>query len=221
MVDKEPNGPSLVLMSSVSCSLRMAWVWWEHKGESARGLYNGQGAGGAQLYSKRLKCTPAHPPPPPRFTLYTRLPCALYPFSLLSLISCGMASGVQDLQLVVFEVKQCLAIKKITPTVVIYSYLRTKPFMNKNTSTILSWMERLTETQDREDWLDQEYHKGLISDHKLHQNTCLMYTIQSSIINPFSFDTWSENASSTNWTTGSLQMMGMNKLAYVKISLGF
>ena len=136
-------------MSSVSWGLRMAWVWWEHKGESARGLYRAQ-LGGAQLYSKRLKCTPAHPPPPPRFTLYTRLPCALYPFSLLSLISCEMASGVQDLQLVVFEVKQCLAIKKITPTVVIYSYLRTKPFMNKKTNTILSWMERLTETKDTE-----------------------------------------------------------------------
>ena len=100
-----------------------------------------------------------------------------------------MASGVQDLQLVDFEVKQCLAIKKITPSVVIYSYPRTKPFMNKNTSTILSWMERLTDTQDREDWLDKEYHKDLISDHKVHQNISTMYTIQSSIINPFSFDT--------------------------------
>ena len=99
------------------------------------------------MYSKRLKCTPAHPPPPPRFRLYTRLPRALYPFSLLSLISCEMASGVQDLQLVVFEVKQCLAIKKITPSVVIYSYPRTKPFMNKNTNTVLSSL-----STDRTDW---------------------------------------------------------------------
>ena len=207
MVHKEPNGHSLVLMSSVSWGFRMAWVCLDHKGESARGLYRVRvvqsagctGWGGAQLYSKRLKCPPAHLPRPPRSTLYTRLPCALlYPFSLLSLISCGMASGVQDLQVVDFEVKKYLAIKKKTPTAVIHSYPRTKPFMNKNTNIILSWMERLTETQDREDWLDQEYHKGLISDHKLHQNTCLMYTIQSSIINPFSFDTWSENASSTN-----------------------
>ena len=142
-------------MSSVSWGFRMAWVCLDHKGESARGLYRVRvvqsagctGWGGAQLYSKRLKCTPAHPPPPPRFTLYTRLPCALYPFSLLSLISCEMASGVQDLQLVVFE---CLAIKKITPSVAIYLYPRTEPFMNKKTNTILSWMERLTETKDTE-----------------------------------------------------------------------
>ena len=100
-----------------------------------------------------------------------------------------MASGVQDLRLVDFEVKQYLAIKKMTPPVAIYLYPRTEPFMNKKTNTILSWMERLTETQDREDWLDQEYHKDPISDHKVHQNTCTIYTIQSSIINPFSFDT--------------------------------
>ena len=60
------------------------------------------------------------------------------------------ASGVQDLQLVVFEVKQCLAIKKITPTVAIYLYPRTELFMNKKRNTILSWMERLTETKDTE-----------------------------------------------------------------------
>ena len=61
-----------------------------------------------------------------------------------------MASGVQDLQVVDFEVKKYLAIKKKTPTAVIHSYPRTKPFMNKNTSTISSWRERLTETKDTE-----------------------------------------------------------------------
>ena len=61
-----------------------------------------------------------------------------------------MASGVQDLRLVDFEVKQYLAIKKMTPPVAIYLYPRTKPFMNKKTNTILSWMVRLTKTQDIE-----------------------------------------------------------------------
>ena len=61
-----------------------------------------------------------------------------------------MASGVQDLRLVDFEVKQYLAIKKMTPPVAIYLYPRTEPFMNKKTNTILSWMVRLTKTQDIE-----------------------------------------------------------------------
>ena len=38
----------------------------------------------------------------------------------------------------------------MTPPVAIYLYPRTKPFMNKKTNTILSWMVRLTKTQDIE-----------------------------------------------------------------------
>ena len=38
----------------------------------------------------------------------------------------------------------------MTPPVAIYLYPRNKPFMNKKTNTILSWMVRLTKTQDIE-----------------------------------------------------------------------